>query len=433
MSIKVMTAVWDYGPTDSTQRFILLAIADNARDDGSHTWPSIKELAGKCALSERTVVRAVDALIAGGYLLRQRRQNTSNLYQIVLDRLRPDLVSDNLTLPESASEPVSDKMTPPPANPVSDNLTLSEVTDCHPRKCQDVTHVGDTVSPDPSLIHHSNHQDDPSTASPPTPATATVPAVAAAADYRAAILDWIQFDDALTPKEHADLDVATLLAWAYWVKLKQAERESRVYNPVGLVRAQWRNDKHPRADLLRLARGWLFLDDDGRARLLGRLEWCIDFGGQDTVALLEDDFPDIPARAAGSVYTATYGELAPPALSPAEPVRPTDHPTPAAQRAASPSRSTPQTPAASEVSKLWRDTLTELEMQMTRATYNSWLAGTTADLNGDELVVHVRNHYAVDWLSGRLHDLITRTVTGVAGRPIIVRYEAADALQEAQP
>lgn len=428
MSIKVMTAVWDYGPPDSTQRFVLLAIADNARDDGSHTWPSIKELAAKCALSERTVVRAVDALVASGYLLRQRRQNTSNLYQIVLDRLRPNSVSDNLTLPQATPTTASDKMTPPNGVPVSDRLSLTEVTDCHLGGCQDVTHGGDTVSHDPSLIHPSNHQDDPSSAAAPAAAP-----VAAAADPLTAILDWLGFDDQLTPKERAGLDVSTLLGWAYWAQIKRAERGSRIANPVGWVRSQWRNGRPLRADLLNLARGWMLLSDDGRARLLGRLEWLADYG-PDPGTPFEEDFPDIPPRAAAAVFAATGGALGPPALSPAEAIAPvcaTDRTPPVEERSAAADRSVPQTGPPDlngngRGEAIWPVALDDLQHAMVRATFDQLLRGTTAVEDDRGITVRVRNEAAVEWLQHRLHPVVQRAVDAAAGRPLAVRYVVAE-------
>ena len=230
MSIKVMTAVWEHGPKNSTQRFVLLALADYASDDGRNTYPAVETLAAKCALSERTVIRALEALIHDGYLVRRRRKDTTNLYQIVIDRLHQP-VDDKL------SPTVSDNLTPT----VSDKMSPTEVTDCHPGKCQDVTPVGDTLSPDPSLIHHSNRQDEPSTAAPT--AADPPPLAAAAADPLQPILEWIGFDDTLKDTERRRLDVATLLAWAYTVKLKEAlpRARGRVYNPVGLARSLWRH------------------------------------------------------------------------------------------------------------------------------------------------------------------------------------------------
>lgn len=401
MSVKVMTAVWEYGPSDSTQRFVLLAIADNARDNGSHAFPSVKELSEKCALSERTVIRALDALIKDGYLIRRRRKDTTNLYQVVLERLRPTTsVSANMTLT------------------VNDNMTLTEVTDDHPRKCQDVTPIGDTVSPDPSINHHVNRQDQPSASAAPPP-----PAAAAAADPLSPILDWIEFDDTLTPKERATLTPPILLAWAYWVHLKHAERSSRIHNPVGLVRAQWRSGKQPRADLLALARGWLALDDDRRGRLLGRLEWVRDFAAFDSSDPIDDEFPNLPLSTAAAVYIATGGDLGPPSLSPPGGAIPPPSREPAAPRSpiSPPSQtSTADSPNAS----LWADALIELEMQMTRDTFAEWLRGTRAEQTPNGLTVRVRNNYAVDWLSKRLHPVIQRTVDGLAGRPLPVTYVA---------
>ena len=59
-----------------------------------------------------------------------------------------------------------------------------------------------------------------------------------------------------------------------------------------------------------------------------------------------------------------------------------------------------------------RATLGELELQMTRATFNTWLRHsrllTSAE---DEYVVGVRNYYAKDWLENRLSETIARTLT----------------------
>jgi len=85
----------------------------------------------------------------------------------------------------------------------------------------------------------------------------------------------------------------------------------------------------------------------------------------------------------------------------------------------------------------WKAALGELEMQMTRATFTTWLQGTRAlSWNGDDFVVGVRNDFAKDWLENRLLDLIERTLAGVvasmseasmseapsAGRPVAVRF-----------
>ena len=82
--------------------------------------------------------------------------------------------------------------------------------------------------------------------------------------------------------------------------------------------------------------------------------------------------------------------------------------------------------------ELWQKALQELEAQMTKATFSTWLVETEVlepvgeePLNG-RLVVGVRNGYALDWLANRLHSTIERAVAGVAGRDIQVAYREMD-------
>ena len=94
MSIKIMSLVWENGPQNSTDRFVLLAIADFANYEGT-AWPSVTTLAEKCSMTKRTILRAIARLEEQGYLERKRRQRTSNLYQIICDRLTP--IDDKLS------------------------------------------------------------------------------------------------------------------------------------------------------------------------------------------------------------------------------------------------------------------------------------------------------------------------------------------------
>src|SRR5690606_9060231 len=71
----------------------------------------------------------------------------------------------------------------------------------------------------------------------------------------------------------------------------------------------------------------------------------------------------------------------------------------------------------------WKAALGELEMQMTRATFNTWLQGTRAlSCADDEFVIGVRNDFAKDWLENRLYDLIARTLSSVINRRVGVRF-----------
>ena len=72
---------------------------------------------------------------------------------------------------------------------------------------------------------------------------------------------------------------------------------------------------------------------------------------------------------------------------------------------------------------VWKAALGELEMQMTRATFTTWLQGTRAlSWAGDEFVIGVRNDFAKDWLENRLYDLIARTLSSIVDRRVDVRF-----------
>ena len=71
----------------------------------------------------------------------------------------------------------------------------------------------------------------------------------------------------------------------------------------------------------------------------------------------------------------------------------------------------------------WKATLGELELQMTKATFNTWLKDArllTCDDN--EFVIGVRNDYAKDWLDNRLRDTILRTLSTIVGQKMKIRF-----------
>lgn len=69
MSIRVMTWVWENANASGTDLLVLLAIADNANDDGTDSWPSEATLADKTRVSTRTVRRCIRTLEENGALV----------------------------------------------------------------------------------------------------------------------------------------------------------------------------------------------------------------------------------------------------------------------------------------------------------------------------------------------------------------------------
>ena len=73
--------------------------------------------------------------------------------------------------------------------------------------------------------------------------------------------------------------------------------------------------------------------------------------------------------------------------------------------------------------KVWQAALGELELQMTRATFNTWLKSTkVVSWDHENFVLGVPNGYIKDWLENRLYTPIQRTVSGILDRTIDVQF-----------
>lgn len=120
-----MSRVWDLPCESHTQKLVLLALADNANDQGK-CWPSVSTIARKCQLSRRSVFREIIRL-EKAKLLRSESGGgrKSNHYSLTI-------TGDNLS-PVTTCHRTHDRESPPP------------VTTCHPS--------GDNRSPKPSENH----------------------------------------------------------------------------------------------------------------------------------------------------------------------------------------------------------------------------------------------------------------------------------------
>lgn len=78
----------------------------------------------------------------------------------------------------------------------------------------------------------------------------------------------------------------------------------------------------------------------------------------------------------------------------------------------------------------WKATLGELELQMTKATFNTWLKDTLfLRVEKGVYVVGVRNLYAKDWLDNRLIDSVRRTLTAIDSEAVDVRFVTMDVVE----
>lgn len=82
-------------------------------------------------------------------------------------------------------------------------------------------------------------------------------------------------------------------------------------------------------------------------------------------------------------------------------------------------------PLAPNAAHLWQAALGELQMQMTKATFDTWVKPTFAlayDSDQNVLTVGVRNAYAKQWLENRLYAMIERTLSHVLGYSAEIRF-----------
>jgi len=85
MSVKVMTAVFDSN-LPPNEKFILLAYADHASDDGTRVYPAVDTIAKKTGYSKRTVQRITRQLEDAGFLIPDGKgKKGTNRWKIPLD------------------------------------------------------------------------------------------------------------------------------------------------------------------------------------------------------------------------------------------------------------------------------------------------------------------------------------------------------------
>ena len=85
--------------------------------------------------------------------------------------------------------------------------------------------------------------------------------------------------------------------------------------------------------------------------------------------------------------------------------------------------------------KLWQIALGELELQMTRATFDTWLRAThcIGIENGNTLVISVKNGYAIEWLENRLYTMIQRTLHRLTDKEMHARFVVWDTKRNSEP
>jgi len=72
---------------------------------------------------------------------------------------------------------------------------------------------------------------------------------------------------------------------------------------------------------------------------------------------------------------------------------------------------------------LWQEVKERLRMQLSQATYDSWVRPTElAHIEGQRWLIECESTFAQDWLENRLNGTLTRTVKGVVGHEVELQF-----------
>ena len=73
--------------------------------------------------------------------------------------------------------------------------------------------------------------------------------------------------------------------------------------------------------------------------------------------------------------------------------------------------------------QIWQAALGELQLQMTKATFDTWVKNTHIVSQEDgTFIIGVHNAFTKDWLENRLLTTIKRTLVGIVGRSVEVKF-----------
>ena len=84
--------------------------------------------------------------------------------------------------------------------------------------------------------------------------------------------------------------------------------------------------------------------------------------------------------------------------------------------------------------EIWQAALGELQLEMTRATFETWVKPTSLMSYEDgRFAVAVPNAYAQEWLQNRLLSTVKRVLTGITGRSVEVKFVVWNKEEKKEP
>jgi len=118
-----MSRAWDIEAASHTEKLVLLALADNANDQG-YCWPCLSTLARKSQLCERAVRQRIRDLEKKKWLTTKRRPGHSSAYWLKIPTPAPDAGLPRHAMPDTpacGAPPPRHAMPPEPSFEPSKN------------------------------------------------------------------------------------------------------------------------------------------------------------------------------------------------------------------------------------------------------------------------------------------------------------------------
>jgi len=462
MSLRMLTAVWESSKHNGGRLLLMLAIADNANDLG-YAWPGEATLARKTRLSKRQVHRLIHELAEEHDELAVAWGGTgarsTNRYYILVGKKEDEIqtilhhVSEwndkrqtkTLPLPLEESRAGEDSAAQP-KHPRDDQAGIGDILspitkgDIPGALETSATPIGDicankgdiAVSPEP--INRINHQQQNRVVI----ARVTISLfpsphlnrreVDGDGVFLVALLDDLDIHgkkrreiERLKPKPEFVLAYALYAASrskaAGWVIVETLAQSAPPYDFITFARlspaewlALWRGS----------ARGeWSTLQP---ALYQMRGAWMQSFEG----VFKREPFTSPEAEAEQSPVQAKRTKADTPNDRPQTMVMP-ESPIRGRSVPSSEIVLTMEDGQVIQAGQVWQSALGELQLQLTGATYNTWLGRTQLISSSIEngavhFVIGVHNGYAKDWLEHRLLSMIERTLAGIIHHPVEVSF-----------
>lgn len=87
-----------------------------------------------------------------------------------------------------------------------------------------------------------------------------------------------------------------------------------------------------------------------------------------------------------------------------------------------------------QAKQIWETALGALELQVSKANYQTWLKDTVGvSFENDIFVIGTPNAFIVEWLEKRLRHLIKKTLAGIIGHPVEIEFQICGELPAAGP